>query len=309
MSETRTKPGILILGAPRSGTTLLRRLINAHPAIACPGENYLFGAAARFLRRDPTLQGVSMDVVTGLAYAGFDEAEVLGRLRRLVFGFHEDYAKAQGKPRWATKSAADGFYLEDIERLCGDDVRYVCLVRHGLDVCVSVQDLTNENGAYLAELHDYVRRWPRPMEAFAHAWVDIAEGLRTLAERRPRSALLVRYEDLVADPPATMARIFGFLDEPTDPGLIERAMADRESVGLGDWRTYRTDQVQKASVERWRKLPKPAFTLLAPIVNPTLLALGYDAVPEDGADSDEETRRRYELGLLIGAAWAKKDKG
>jgi hypothetical protein len=308
MTDGATKPGILILGAPRSGTTLLRRLVNAHPAIACPGENYLFGAAARFLRRDPTLQGVSMDVVTGLAYAGFDEQEVLGRLRRLVFGFHEDYARAQGKTRWASKAAADGFYLDDVERLCGDAVRYVCLVRHGLDVCVSLQDLTNENGAYLAELHDYIRRWPRPMEAFAHAWADIAGGLKRLADRRPESALLVRYEDLVADPPATMARIFAFVGEPADADLVARAMADRDSVGLGDWRTYRTDKVEKASVERWRKLPKPAFALLAPIVNPTLLELGYDTVPEDGADTDEESRRRYELGLLIGAAWAKKDK-
>ncbi|MCA9663328.1 MAG: sulfotransferase, partial [Myxococcales bacterium] len=33
-------PGIIVLGAPRSGTTLLRRLLDAHPNIACPPETY-----------------------------------------------------------------------------------------------------------------------------------------------------------------------------------------------------------------------------------------------------------------------------
>lgn len=299
-----TTQGILVLGAPRSGTTLLRRLLDAHPNIACPGETYLFGAAARFLRSDPTLGGLSMDVVSGLGFLGFDKARVLARLRDLVYGFHAEHAQRVGKPRWASKSATDAFYLDAIERLCGDSITYLCLVRHGLDVVTSLQDLTNENGAYLAELHGYIRDCPRPLEAFAKAWVDATQGLQSLVERRPGAALLVRYEDLVADADAEMARILKFLGEAATPDLVAKALGSHDSIGIGDWRTYRTTKIERASVERWRALPRPVIDSLAGIVNPTLVALGYDAIAVGVAENDADARRRYELGLLIGAARA-----
>ena len=50
--------GIIILGCPRSGTTLLRRLFDAHPNIAAPGESYLLTAAARFLTGETMVDGM-----------------------------------------------------------------------------------------------------------------------------------------------------------------------------------------------------------------------------------------------------------
>jgi hypothetical protein len=290
---------VLVLGAPRSGTTLLRRLIDAHPSLACPGETNVFVGCGRMLRSEEIAGGTSIGMLDGLGFAGFARADVLQRLREFAFAFHREYAATQGKPRWAAKTAFDAFYLDEIEELCGDHVAYVCIQRHGLDVACSIQELCEKNGGYLRELHEYVARYPMALEAFAHAWVELTEALLAFAQRRRRDAVLVRYEDLAADPNATMSRVMEFVGEAWEPALLESALAKREGVGLGDWKTYGRAAVGGESVGRWQKLAPHTVGRLGEICNDTLARCGYDPVAIVERRGDAETRRRYELGLLL----------
>lgn len=286
-----------MLGSPRSGTTLLRRLLDAHPNIACPPETYALSAAARFLHAETFSSGLEIGVLFGLGYAGFEEADVLGRLRQLVFGFFEDHARAQNKSRWAEKTAFDSFHVAAIARLCQGHVRFLCIHRHGLDVVTSLEHLVNKTGGYVQELHDYLRRYPEPREAFARAWVDTATAVADLADADDQ-ALSIRYEDLAADPEATMKTILEFVEEPWDDGLIERALGSADRVGFGDWKTYAKKAIDTKSVGRFKSLPRPTLAHLGAICNPTLQRLGYDPVTVE-EESDEDARRRYELGLLV----------
>jgi len=301
------REGIIVLGAPRSGTTLLRRLIDAHPNIACPGETNVFSACGRFLRSERIAAGVAVGVVDGLGYAGFSRDEVLARLREFAFSFHREYAAKQGKPRWASKAALDTFYIDEIETLCGDHALFVCIQRHGLDVACSMQDLSDKIGGYLHELHAYIIRYPRILEAFAHAWLDLAKALQAFTQRHPQNALLVTYEDLAAHTDRTMGRIMSFVGEEWRPELSELALARRDGVGLGDWKTYARSTVDEASVDRWKKLPRDTVGRLAAICNPTLQACGYQPVTVDEELSSDEARRRYEVGLLLHGLKAKRN--
>lgn len=291
--------GLLILGTPRSGTTLLRRLVDAHPRIACPGETNVFTACGRFLRHERIAEGVRIGVLDGLGYAGFSRQDVLTRVRDLAFSFHREYAQRQGKPQWAAKTAFDAFYLDEIEELCGGEARFVCIRRHGLDVACSIQELCNKNGAYLKELHEYVVRYPAMLEAFAHAWVDVTRALDAFAKRHPKNALQVSYESLVEDPDGTMRRIMELVGETWEPAWGERALRKKENLGLGDWKTYARDSVEATSVGRWRDLSRDTIGRLGAICNPTLRLCGYEPVETEGERGAEETRRRYEVGLLL----------
>ena len=308
--ETSQYEGIIVLGAPRSGTTLVRRLLDAHPNICCPPETNLLSAASRFLNEDQFAGSLTVGVIPGLGFSGVKEREVLEPLRELVFGFFRRLAAAAGKKRWAEKTAFDSFHLDQIERLCGDSCRFICVFRHALDVVTSTKELCDKMETYLPELHAYIRRHASPFEAFAHAWVDINQGLLRFAREHPGSCIQVRYEDLVEDPAEQMSRVMAFLDEPADvSALVADGMAEAKGIGLGDWKTYETRKITKSSVGRWtRELSVSTVRRLAPIVNPTMGALGYALVEVDAPVSDEEARRIYQIGRMVTRAKRISDK-
>lgn len=298
MSTTGSE-GIVVLGAPRSGTTLVRRLLNAHPAIHCPPETNLLNGCARFLEEEEFAGGVRVGVVPGLAFSNVAESEVLDALREVAFGFLRRLAAKQGKRRWAEKTAFDIFHLPAIERLCGDRCQFVCLVRHGLDVTCSIKELSDRMGRYVSELHPYIRLYPRPLEAFATAWRDVTLQLRAFVDARPDRAMVLRYEDLVQQPADAIGRLFDFLGEPADvPSLVETLSAPDFNPGLGDWKTYQRKGFDPSSLDRWTTLEPDTVQWLRPIVNPALEAFGYAPVPEQPRVGEDVARRRYQLSLV-----------
>ena len=291
----------LLLGHPRSGTTLLRRLLNAHPAIVAPPETHLFGACARFLAAEETADGVDMGVLAGLHYAGFDDAVVIERLRSLAFGFMDEIATRHGVEHWVEKTAFDVFQLSGIEQLCGSAVRYVGIIRHPLDVAASCIDFTAAAGTYHSTLHAYICRFPQPIEAFARSWIDATEALIELGNRRPEQVLICRYEDLVSEPEATIRDVLAFIGEDDDPTLVGRALGDIDELGFSDHKSYQVDQVHEASVSRWHSIPSPQVARLAELLAPYLDTCGYDPLPNSGAASTDQARARYTRSLAVHA--------
>lgn len=301
MSDEVTRPGIVIVGPPRSGTTLLRRLLDAHPDIASPPETYLLSAAARFLHDDRFAAGLQIGVLSGLAFAGFEESEVLDRLRRFVFGFFEEHAARSNKRRWAEKTAFDAFHLPAIRKLCEGHVQFVCIQRHGLDATASLKELVDKTGGYVDELRPYLQAHPEPLRALAHAWVDAANAVADVADA---GGIAVKYESLVDDPAAVVGELLAALGERADADTVDevltRALSEEGKLGFGDWKTYGRAKIDATSIGRWQSLPPPVQDQLAAICNPTLQRLGYAEVDIQGATEDAATaRRRYEFGLRV----------
>jgi len=272
--------GIVVLGIPRSGTTLLAQLLDAHPSVACPGETYLLNACARFIESDTMPNGVGVGVLQGLRHLDYAPEDVLQRLRNWVVDVHTTHAAAHGKTHWAEKTAVNVFYLDEIERLIGNDAKFVVVLRHGLDVAASLVELSEKVGGYYRELHAWIVRYRHPAEAFARMWCERTAALLDLVERRGPRAYVVRYEDLVEEPERTLNDLFRFLGVAEQSGLAERALARPVSFGIGDWKAQQSRTVSTASVGRWKRLFAPHIPKLARIVNPDLVRAGYPPVEQ-----------------------------
>lgn len=292
-------PGIFIVGCPRSGTTLLRRILDAHPNISAPGETYLFTACARFLATDPSVDGMNIGVINGLGFLGFEEEQILSRLREFAFSFREQHAHNEGKTRWAEKTAIDVFHLDALEKLLAGHGKFIFITRHGVDTAISMQEWCNKSQSYPTELHHYIQRFQQPLVALTHAWADTQRASREFCKRYPDDTLQIRYEDLTADPEQHLKAIFDFLGEEWHANISTTALSGSESKGFSDWKTFSTTKIEAGNAGQWKRLSKETLADLACIANGELIAAGYDPLPETRRSDDTLARRRYEMGLAL----------
>ncbi len=295
----RQDAGIIILGHPRSGTTLLRRLLDGHSRIACPPETHILSACARFLHAEQTAQGVDMGVLSGLNFAGIPDDSTLSELREFAFSFLERYATSQHKPRWAEKTAFDAFHAERIVQLCAEHALFVCVVRHPLDVAISTKEFCDSMGMYPDVLHEYIKKYPQPIEAFAHSWLDVTRQIEALCKRNPDRAIILRYEDLVESPDTTLHNLLEFLGEKYEPQMLDRGLAGSRQLGFGDHKSYSSKEVHSASIDRWRTLPDFQVSSLAPHLNPMLAQFNYPLLSTLGNVDIEYSRQHYIRNLNI----------
>jgi hypothetical protein len=297
--------GVVLLGSPRSGTTLLRRILGAHSDIASPGETGLLRGAAKFFASETTAVGVELGVKAGLSHMGVSEGTANARLRRFVFSFMEEYAEQEGKSIWLEKDAFNGFHIDEIKNICGDEIKYICIVRHGLDVALSVEEFCQKSGSHVLNFHDYIKEHQQPLIAYTHAWVDINQSIMRLLDERPAQTLLVRYEDLVEKPSQTVDSILEYLSVSPSPGLVEQALNSQGTIGLSDWKAFSKNSVDRGSVDRWKLCHPYALSQMAKVANATLAKFGYPEVVSAWDDSPRLAQRRYELALALNSAKSK----
>ncbi|KQX14573.1 hypothetical protein ASC82_04455 [Streptomyces sp. Root431] len=296
--------GALLIGSPRSGTTLLRRLIDAHPRVFCPPELNLVSSTARMLRDQHLAQGLPVGLLSSFRCAGYPEHLVLDRLRGVVAEVYSDLARSAGKSVWVDKDVFSGLFVPELELLFAGTARYVWLVRHPLDVVVSMAELFARQGAYPHEFHGYLTRHPVVVEACAHAWVDINRAMAELAARAGDRVLRITYEDLVTGPDPVLAEVTRFLGVPEAPDLATAALANRENFGKGDWKTWSKDSIDTAALGRWRTLQPDTLARLVAITGDTMRELGYEVPgsphhPDGTADLRSADRDRQALQRVL----------
>lgn len=291
--------GIVVLGFPRSGTTLVRRILDAHPEVSCPPETNLLRAAARFLAEEPFAGGLAHGPLCGLGFSGIDEARVIDALRELVFGLWRELAVRRGARVWAEKSTFDAFHLDAVERLCGDCCRFVIIERHPLDVACSVRDLCDRMGSYPAEIHHYVCRQQAPLIAFVVAWCDVSRRLQRFEREHAARTVRISYESLVANPVEDVNRLIAGLDLVGDAGeLIAAALAGTGGIGLGDWRTYERATIGSDRVGRWRALDAAMAARMASVVRERRPDSDYELPDEAPPGDPSDVRRQYEIRTM-----------
>jgi hypothetical protein len=198
-------PAPFIVGAGRSGTTLLRMILDAHPELAIPPETHFIPALKDTWERAPQPRdAVIRALLHHQRWADFGiradefrariDATSASTLGDVLRDFYSAYAEHHGKPRWGDKTPAYVLAMPAIAELLAE-ARFIHVIRDGRDVALSVRPL-----------------WfgPDTIETAAVWWKE-----RVDAGQRAGATLAyveVRYETLVGNVRRELKRLCRFLE-------------------------------------------------------------------------------------------------
>jgi hypothetical protein len=207
-------PAVFVVGMNRSGTTLLRMMLDAHPELTIPPETHFVPELIKAVREPgatPEDALAAMKSAREWGDFGFSDEQMLTRLRALpellpgpaVRTFYEAYMEQQGKQRWGEKTPTYVQKMRLIQRAL-PEARFVHVIRDGRDVALSVLDRTVRD----LTAGDVAQRWRKKV---GKARED-APRLEHYAE--------IRYEDLILDTEAVLRRVAEFTDLPWNDAML-----------------------------------------------------------------------------------------
>lgn len=277
---------IFIVGCPRSGTTLVRVMLDGHSRLAITQETDLIVRLddPRPRSLDPVLDEIFIDRTVERwripedRFREFVKERAPTTYAELLNAVFSGFATARGKQRWGVKMPS---YVLHIPRLAElfPDAQFVHVVRDGREVAASLVE----------------RPWgPRRAVTAALQWVRAVRAGRKAGQGLGTDRYLeIRLEDLIASPQDRLMQICRFLGEEYEPAMLDypkRAAAgplagqrDHEHVGrpptagLRDWRAGLSRRDQSAVETACR---------------PLLAELGYPPGPASVAGSLSVAKER-----------------
>ncbi len=265
-----------VLSAPRSGSTLLRYLLDTHSRIASPGEIFL---ARLCFDLDIVM---SRTIGIGLPPGRAGEERLGDEIRRLAGGIMEAYARSKGKDVWCDKSPRNVEYLPSLVKTF-PRARYICLYRNCLDTVKSM--LSASQQGFMIELAPYAAKSPGNLvAAMIDAWCDYTAKILDFEAAHPAATFRIRYEDVVLEPERTLRPLFEFLEVGWEPQVVERALSTPHDEGGGDLFIKYTKTIDRSSIGKGSTIPYPRIQPALAAMNALLERLDYATVGADWND-------------------------
>ena len=199
---------IFVVACPRSGTTMLRNILDAHPNISCGPETGFLQELDRWEAQHPER----------LKRFGVTPDEYHAHVRDLFSWMHERRAEATGKPRWADKTPSHAIRLDFIDALY-PDCQVVHIIRDPVDVVDSWRRKHNlRHAARCAPLWGSHVRRAREFGLVTPRTATSRSGTRTWCASRRR----------------TSAALFEWLGEPWDPAVLDFRSHPSQNPTRGD---------------------------------------------------------------------------
>jgi hypothetical protein len=232
LGHASNKP-VLVVGMPRSGTSLIEQMLSNHPAVGGAGELTAWEAAnSTFVASNARLNGNLVGLIA---------QHYLGQLSRL----------APDKTHVIDKMP-DNFNYAGLFHAVFPHGKIIHCRRHPLDTCLSIY------------FHKFTGEFP-----YAHDLDDLAfyyqEYLRLTDHWRrvlPADCWLdVDYEALVADPAHEAQRMMAFLELPFDSAVLRPQDNPRPVRTASAWQVRQP--VYRGAQNKWRRYAKHLVPLAA----------------------------------------------
>lgn len=296
----------LVVGAARSGTTLLRTILDAHAEIGCPAEAGLPGLMSHMagvwatIDADIAEDTLAADPERGAA-PGVDgqAASTDGRdptpavapppqdvgprvpaparewIRATTVTAMRRYTDRAGARLYVDKSLDSVYHVALVHQLF-PELRCVLAFRHVMDTIQSGID-ASPWGFQAYGYAPYVQTSPvNSVAALARYWLDHVTAALEWEKQHPETCMRVRYEDLVTDEARVVAELQRFLGVCPDSGVMQRALNRGPMRGPGDYKIEHTTAIHAAAIGHGKRvpvdmLPPPLLTA----VSEKLQELGY----------------------------------
>jgi hypothetical protein len=283
-----------VIGFQRSGTTLLRMMLDSHSEIAVPLDTT--GLWLRYEDRFPCDAGepevaAAIDALLKeerirLWHLQAGSAEIRKRLAAfswpaVVAAFYETYAHERGKRFWGDKDPGNMTRVHVIDRWFPGS-RFVHIIRDGRDACLS----------QLKQSFGYSLVLP-----CAAAWREQVWWVRAMGSLLgPARYCEVRYEDLVAEPERELHRITAFLGVDYEPGMLLYHQRVDDSIPQEKRHLWplidRPPQI--SNVGGWKRVISPALsTCFEKRAGRLLGELGYERTTEVPSGAYLEEARQF----------------
>lgn len=293
---------VFMIGIQRSGSNLLRLMLNQLPAMAAPHPPHILQRMMPLIPsygdlNQPANFATLVDDVCRLVETNpvpwegvkLDRAAVAKHCRdsSLVAVFGAVYslaAEARGASTWCCKSLANIHYLPEIEAYFKDDAKYIYLYRDGRDVAVSFSK------AVVGEKHYY---------HIAKEWADTQRLALNLQEKVGRQRFFsISYEDLTNHPEQTMRRLCAFLqmeyrDEMMDFHRSEEAQRAAASSEL--WGNVTRPVMRGNSKKFLKEASQTDIEIFESVAGDVLDILGYPRVFIAKGEERRFTQRDIEI--------------
>jgi hypothetical protein len=277
---------VFILCNGRSGSTLLRFVLDSHPEFACPPETNLPGLCAQLATVWSLIEGAPLAAKRGDEPPEIPDAAIVG-VRQTMDRMVSSYLERRRKSRYCDKSLGTARCAQLLLRIY-PEAKFVCLYRHPMDVIASGMEACpwGLNGY---GFDPYIAAMPGNMVmALANFWADNTSQILSVEDRFPQQCHRVRYEDLVQEPDTVASELFTFLDVPPVAEISASCFsAQHERFGPADYKIWSTSRISHDSVGRGWSVP--AAMIAAPVLGPmNELAgrLGYVTVDSSWGTSE-----------------------
>jgi hypothetical protein len=233
----------VIVGASRSGTTLLQNVLGAHPEVVTPQETHVFHNYCRLLidmwnfderRYDGIQRPVGLPTI-------IEREELIAAVRELPLAVvRASIARKPGATVFVEKTPSNSLETDLINEMF-PDCRFIHVIR---DPFAVVASLVAAGGS------DWARQWaPKDVHAAALRWRrDFSMGRRG-AEYGPDRYLEVRYESLASGSVDAVTDTLSLLGVDQSPALAKECLAQGLS-GLSTYVTRREPQPEPSGFAR-----------------------------------------------------------